>query len=619
METSKKVLSNIITYMKYAKYLKDKNRRENWEELVFRNKEMHKRKYPHLENEIDEAYNLVLDKKILPSMRSMQFSGKPIELSPNRIFNCSYLPIDDWRSFSEIMFLLLSGCGVGFSVQKHHVDHLPEISKPNVNKRKRFLVGDSIEGWAESIRVLMKSYFRGGSEIEFDYRDIRAKGSLLITSGGKAPGPQPLKECILKIKGILDAKNNNDKLRPIELHDIVCHIADAVLAGGIRRAALISLFSADDDEMMSCKSGNWWELNPQRGRSNNSVVLVRYKIRKDYFMKIWERVKESRSGEPGIFFTNDKNYGTNPCAEIALKSNQFCNLVEVNVDDVENQEDLNNRVKKASFISTLQAGYTDFHYLRENWKKTTEKEALLGVSMTGIASGKVLKLNIEEAAHISVEENRRVSNLIGINNAARINTIKPSGTASSLLGTSSGIHAWHSNYYIRRIRVGKNEAIYTYLSINYPDMLEDDYFRPHDTAIISIPQKAPDGSILRNEESSIDLLERVKKIHTEWINPGHIIGSNTHNVSCTVSIKDDEWEEVGEWMWKNRSSYTAISVLPYDNHTYKQAPFEEITKEQYEGMISNLRDINLDEVIETFDNTDLRGELACSGNNCEIV
>ena len=284
MDITQKILSEITTYMKYAKYNPDKKRRETWIELVTRNKQMHQEKFPHLYNEIDKAYELVYDKKVLPSMRSLQFAGKPIELNNSRIFNCSYLPIDDWRAFNEIMFLLLSGCGVGYSVQTHHIENLPEIKVPT--KHKRYLVGDSIEGWADAVKVLMKAYFQGGALPTFDFRDIRPKGAQLITVGGKAPGPEPLKECLFQLQKILDRKQNGDKLTSLEAHDMACHIADAVLSGGIRRAALISLFNLDDEAMLTCKFGNWWEENPQRGRSNNSAVVIRHKIDEEEFFKL---------------------------------------------------------------------------------------------------------------------------------------------------------------------------------------------------------------------------------------------------------------------------------------------------------------------------------------------
>ena len=616
MDITQEILSDITTYMKYSKYVPGKQRRETWEELVTRNKEMHQEKYPALKEEIEKVYKLVYDKKVLPSMRSLQFAGKPIELNNSRIFNCSFLPIDDQRSFSEVMFLLLSGCGVGYSVQTHHIDKLPEIKRPT--KTKRFLVGDSIEGWADSVRILCKSYFTGSPLPNFDFRDIRPKGAQLITVGGKAPGPEPLKECLFQIQKIFDRKENGDKLTSVEVHDIACHIADAVLSGGIRRAALIALFDLDDELMLTSKFGNWWEENPQRGRANNSAVVMRHAITEKEFFDLWKKIELSGSGEPGIYFSNDKDWGTNPCCEIALRPYQFCNLCEVNVSNVESQEDLNERVKAASFIGTLQASYTDFHYLRDIWKKTTEKDALLGVGMTGIGSGAVLQYNLKESADIAKEENARVAELLGINKAARVTTVKPSGTSSLVLGTSSGIHAWHNDYYIRRIRVGKNEAIYTYLSINHPELVEDDFFKPTIQAVISVPQRAPEGSILRTEDV-MDMLERVKLFNTKWVKKGHRKGANTNNVSATVSIKEGEWEKVGQWMWDNKETFNGLSVLPYFGGSYTQAPFEDITEEQFNELITHLHNIDLTKIVEFGDDTNLMDQAACAGGACEIV
>ena len=620
-DLSKEILSDITVHMKYAKYLPNKERRETWAELVRRNRSMHVKQYKHLgddfKKEIFDAYKYVFDKKILPSMRSMQFAGKPIELSPNRIYNCAYLPIDDEASFSETMFLLLGGTGVGYSVQKHHVSRLPKIRKPDTEETKRFVVGDSIEGWADAVKVLVKSYFHGGDRIRFDYSDVRPKGARLVTSGGKAPGPDPLRICLAKVESILNKKEDGSKLSPIEVHDIICHIADSVLAGGIRRAALISLFSISDDDMVACKSGSWWETDPQRGRANNSAVLLRHKLEEGDFREIWKRVEASGSGEPGIYLSNDKDWGTNPCCEIALRPYQFCNLCEVNVSDVQDQGDYEGRVRAAAFIGTLQAGYTDFHYLRDVWKKTTERDALIGVSMTGIGSAAVLQLDMKKAAAIVKKENARVASLLGIKTAARSTTVKPAGTTSLTLGTSSGIHAWHNDYYIRRIRVGKNEAIYSYLAIHHPDLVEDEFFRPHDTAVIGVPQMAPKGSILRTE-SPLQTLERVKKVAKEWVLPGHRRGDNTHNVSCTISIRDHEWDSVGKWMWDNRDSYNGISVLPYNGGTYKQAPFEDCTADEYDRLYASLGAVDLTKIIEITDETDLSGELACAGGACEV-
>ena len=655
MDLSSSILSDITVHMKYAKFLPKLQRRETWYELVTRNKEMHQKKYPQIKDEIEEAYKQVYDKKVLPSMRSLQFGGKPIEISPNRIYNCAYLPIDDWRAFGETMFLLLGGTGVGYSVQRHHIDLLPEIRKPAASRTRRFLISDSIEGWADTIKTLMRAYFEGMSTPVFDYSDIRQKGALLVTSGGKAPGPQPLKDCVHNITKILDAKQDGEKLTPIEVHDIICYIADAVLTGGIRRAALISLFSIDDETMLNCKVGAWWELNPQRGRANNSAVILRHKITEAKFIDLWKKIEGSGSGEPGVYFSNDKDWGTNPCCEIALRPYQFCNLCEINASNIESQEDLENRVKAATLIGTLQAGYTDFHYLRDVWKRTTEKDALVGVGMTGIGSGEILKYDLVAAAKAVLKENARVAKLIGINKAARTTTVKPSGTSSLVLGTSSGIHAWHNDYYIRRLRVGKNESIYTYLSIFHPELIEDEFFNPKEQAIIMAPIKAPEGSIYRFE-SPMDLLERVKLFNTSWVRAGHRDGQNAHNVSVTVSIKkevekqfkldennepmkdsngaviledrrDDEgnliyavneWPSVGKWMWDNRDTFNGISVLPYDGGTYIQAPFTDCKKDVYDEMMKSLTSVDLSKVIEAEDNTNLSGEISCGGGACEI-
>jgi len=378
------------------------------------------------------------------------------------------------------------------------------------------------------------------------------------------------------------------------------------------------LFNLDDQDMLTCKFGNWWENNPQRGRANNSAVLLRSKIDKDTFLNLWKKIEASNSGEPGFLFTNDKDAGTNPCAEINLKANQFCNLCEINASDINSQEEYNNRAKAAAFIGTLQASYTDFHYLRDVWRKTTEKEALLGIGMTGIASGAVFKLNMKEAAKVAVEENARVAAILGINKAARVTTVKPSGTTSLVLGTSSGIHAWHDDYYMRRIRVGKNEALYSYLNAYHPEMLEDDFFKPELQAVISVPQRAPEGAITR-KESAMDLLERIKTINKEWIKSGHRRGSNMHNVSATVTIKQDEWDTVGDWLYENREYFTALSFLPEDLGTYVQAPFSTITKEEFESAVNSLHNVDLTKVIEMDDMTALMDQAACASGACEIV
>lgn len=529
--------------------------------------------------------------------------------------NCAYLPIEHPFAFAELMFLLLGGTGTGFSVQKHHIEKLPVVVGP-IDRPRRYLVGDSIEGWADAVKVLVKAYTKGKSNPVFDYRDIRPKGARLVTSGGKAPGPDPLRICIERLRAILNGAIGR-KLKSIEVYDMCCYIADAVLAGGIRRAAMICGFDRDDMDMLYCKSGVWDELNPQRGRCNNSVILPRDEVTEEEFLQLWQVVQNSGAGEPGFYWTNDKDVFTNPCCEISLNPYQFCNLTEVNVSDVHEQYDLNNRCEAAAAIGTLQAAYTDFHYLRNIWKDTTEKEALIGVGMTGIASGTVLNLDLKEAADVVRVTNGKYAYLLGINPAARTTTVKPSGTSSLVVGSSSGIHAWHNDYYIRRVRVGKNEALYQYVVNKFPDLVEDCIFKPHLESVVSFPQKAPEGAILRNEKV-MDLLDRVKKFNTEWVRPGYREGANHHNVSCTISIKNHEWDRVAKWMWNNRECYNGISVLPYDGHTYKQAPFEDCTEEEYNRLMGFMTEINLTEVIETDDNTDLQGEQACAGGQCAV-
>jgi len=616
MDITQQILSDITVYNKYAKYNPKLMRRETWDEIISRNVNMHTGKFPKLKNEIEKVYaDFVITKKVLPSMRSLQFGGLPAEISNTRMFNCAFLPIDNIDAFSEIMFLLLSGTGVGYSVQQQHVNKLPPVLGPK-NKGKRFLVGDSIEGWADAVKVLIKAHIYGKSDPIFDFRDVRPKGARLITSGGKAPGPDPLRICINKIQAVLNSARGRN-MSSLEVHDINCHIADAVLSGGIRRAAMIALFSFDDMDMISCKSGAWWELDPQRGRANNSVVLHRDHTTREQFDFIWKKVEESGAGEPGFYWTNDYEWGTNPCVEIGLRPFQFCNLTEINASDVADQEDLNARAKAAAFIGTLQASYTDFHYLRSIWKETTELDALLGVSMTGIGSDKVTKLDLKQAAGVVLEENTRVADLIGINKAARATAVKPAGTTSLVLGSSSGIHAWHNDYYIRRMRVGKNEALYRYMVNNLPTLVEDCHFKPHIEAVMSFPQQAPEGSILRTE-SFMHLLKRVGKFNTEWVSPGHRDGVNNHNVSCTISLKNSEWDRCGNWMWDNRTSYNGISVLPYDGGSYIQAPFEDITKEEFNKMVPLLQRIDITAITEQEDNTALTDQAACAGGACEL-
>jgi ribonucleoside-diphosphate reductase alpha chain len=364
MNKSQELLSDIVVYNKYAKYVPELKRRETWEEIVDRYILMMRKRYPEVTKEIADYGKYIYSKQVFPSMRGLQFAGLAIERNESRIYNCAYLPVDSYHSFSETMFLLLGGTGVGYSVQQQHVSQLPTIQKGT--KTRKYVIADSIEGWADAVKALMKGYFGKTKTIpDFNFNDIRPKGERLVTSGGKAPGPEPLQRCLMEIKFILDRKKDGDQLTPLECHDIQCHIADAVLAGGIRRAAMIALFSKEDTEMINCKSGAWWELNPQRGRANNSVVLKREEVTRGEFMQLWQRVYDSKSGEPGLYWTNNEEWGTNPCCEIALKPYQFCNLTQVQCGGISTTEEFVQLCQAAAFFGTLQAGFTDFHYLRQ--------------------------------------------------------------------------------------------------------------------------------------------------------------------------------------------------------------------------------------------------------------
>lgn len=617
MTDDKQALADITVFNKYAKFIPELGRRENWEEIVTRNRDMHITKYPFLEDEIKKVYSeFVYTKKVLPSMRSMQFGGRPILMSENRIYNCAYMPAESPKFFSELMFLLLGGTGMGYSVQRRHVDRLPKIKSPESDCEYKFQIQDSIIGWSDAIKVVAKAFFHGGTLPVFDYRDIREKGADLITSGGKAPGPEPLKKCIELIIPIF--KNAiGRRLTSIEVHDIACIIADAVLAGGIRRAAMIALFDRNDEEMLTSKSGEWYINYPYRARANNSATLLRGEVSEEEFSKLIKRVEDSKCGEPGIYWTNDLDWGTNPCVEIALRPYQMCNLTEINAGIITDQKSYNDVSTAAAFLGTLQANYTDFHYLNPKWKRNCEKDALLGVSMTGIASGTLDQLSLKEASQHTIKENVRVAKLLGINPSARITAVKPAGTTSLVLGTSSGIHAWHSPYYIRRMRAGKDEELAKYMQTAVPSLVEQDVTNEKQV-VLSFPQKAPEGAVTR-DESMLDFLERVKKVSIDWVATGHRRGVNKHNVSCTVSVKDEEWGPLSKWMWDNQEHYNGISVLPFFGAiAYPQMPFEDITKEVYESMLPYLNKIDINQVYEiNGDSVDLKAELACAGGVCE--
>lgn len=975
MNNPNKLLSDLIAYRTYAKYLPHLQRRESLEESINRNMVMNLDRFPKLSNDITKTYNLVHDLKIMPSMRALQFAGPAILKNNVRSYNCSYTPIDGVRKFSEILFVLLSGTGVGFSVQKRHINQLPKVGKPT--QEGRFLVQDSIQGWAQALDILMNAYFYSTIRPVFDFSNISAKGTLLATTGARAPGPEPLKQMLIVVEEKLKLAVGR-KLESLEVHDIVCILSDCVLAGGIRRAALISLFDRDDKKMLTCKSGTWWEKHPYRARANNSAMLPRNEVTKEEFLHIFDVCQKSKAGEPGLYWTNSLDWGTNPslragtkvfttngiidieklenkkfnvkningdispaicwlsgkniqlyeielengkkywatpehkwpvklnnryvkletaqlkvgdefpvlkqdklfdgtkgnyrdgfvigwlygdgwiterkdngkkqfgwiiskkdresgidliilnylenitgnkhngserdgnieinssseklmehfdsfgvknkqfgipsslwvggseelrkgfidglfssdgsieirpnkymariclissksklmddvfdllgfygitsrlsrtsvtatfpngknynkkyeryslrigncddiehfkkifklsigykqerlmqskgkyklkyrnsikikniklsdikedvwdisvrdethcfqishcitgnCVEIGMNPDQFCNLSTINQTGITSKKDFLRRVYGATLLGTLQATYTDFPYLSQNWKRQTEEEALLGVSFTGIAdSPNVITSEwLIEGAKLVLEVNEKYAKKIGINLAARTTALKPEGSSSCVLMSSSGIHARHSKYYIRRFQISKNDALYWHLMVHMPDLVEDYRMAPN-TALVSIPQVSPEGSLLRENETAESLFSRAMMYNKNWVRNGYRSGVNHHNVSCTVSVKDDEWDNLGQSMWKNRENYAGISLLPWDLGDYDQTPFESCTKEKYEEMSKFVKDINFTDIIEEENNTNMLEQLACSGGACEVI
>ena len=925
MNESNKLLSDLVAFRTYARYIPHLQRRETLEETINRNMMMQLEKFPQLSRDIVKAFDNVHALRVMPSMRGLQFAGEAVLKNNARQYNCSYLPINDVRCFGESLFLLLSGVGVGFSVQQTHISQLPKVQEPR--EEGFFQVHDSIIGWAQALDMLMESYMFGRIKPVFDFSKVRPKGSYLVTTGAKAPGPEPLKFMLSLLETKLKSAVGR-KLKPIEVHDIICIISDCVLSGGIRRAALISLFDRSDDEMLKSKSGEWWVKHPYRARANNSAVLPRDKVTKEEFDYIFGILQASGSGEPGFSWTDNTDWGYNPCFtgdtlvavadgrnavpikqladenwtgpiytvqngsvivghcskvwktrknselvkitfddgssvrctpdhkfmlrngnyvkakdlkantslmpfnsykrsernyrmissntgkdfaqyryvaqyndlikdgyenqhihhidgnglndlignlsivdakehlkehmtgslnpihkfknntsylqkrkevtsgnnnpksygvsgeemfikikeatlmkgrklttgealticgvkhlskgrlkemgfssiseatkfaestmnhkvvsvevlkeredvydltvdvthnfaiitskderainssgvfvhnchEIALNPNQFCNLTTINQTGIKNKQDFLKRVHSATLLGTMQAAYTDFPYLRPIWKETTEREALLGISFTGIAdaNGIVQADWLQEGAKLALELNEKYAKKLGINPAARLTTVKPEGTSSCVLGSSSGIHARHSAYYLRRFRINKGDSLDNYLRNTIPDLVEDDIYS-NTGSVVTIPQESPKGAIVRENETAEDLLRRVYEYNVHWVKNGYRSGFNHHNVSATISVKDNEWEYVRESMWKNRDLYSGISLLPYDGGTYKQAPFEDCSKEVYEEYSKKVKAIDLKNIVESEDNTTKTDTVACSGGVCEIT
>lgn len=612
------LLSQIVAFRTYARHLPVLGRRETLEETIDRKLTMDVEKYPKMAREIVKAYDLVHELKVMPSMRGLQFGGLAIQKNNVRQYNCSFRLINDVRAFSEVLFLLLSGTGVGFSVQKSHISQLPKV-RPPVGEGY-FAVHDSIEGWAQALDLLVDAYLLGRIRPQFDFFQVRPKGSYLMTTGARAPGPEPLKHMLAEVESRLKAAVGR-QLKDVEVHDIICIISDCVLAGGIRRAALISLFDRSSKEMLKCKSGSWWEKHPYRARANNSAVLPRDTVTFEEFQSIFEATQKSGAGEPGFSWTDDMDWGFNPCHEISIRNKQFCNLTTVNQTGIKSKKDFLERVSAAALLGTIQASYTNFHYLTDEWRSVTEEEALIGVSFTGVADAVGIVTNdwLREGAAQVLGVNERIAKKIGINIASRTTTNKPEGSSSAVIKSASGIHARHARpYYLRRVRMNKDDALTVYLRSMMPELVEDEV-GSSTGAVITIPQMSPEGSISRDDETALQLFGRALDYNVNWVAPGHRSGANRNNVSCTISVKDNEWEDLGKAMWENRSLYSGISLLPFDGGNYKQAPFETCDQGTYEKYAAMVKDVDLRNVHEEEDMTTRNETVACGGGACEAL
>jgi ribonucleoside-diphosphate reductase alpha chain len=598
-------LQNYTFVSKYARWLEDKNRRETWKEAVDRVREMMHTMYDQydIKEDIDWAYDIMYKKKVLGSQRALQFGGEPILKRHAKIYNCTSSYCDRLRFFQECFWLLLCGSGTGFSVQKHHVAKLPTLEHdvPDNGEGAKYVIDDSIEGWADALGVLLSSYFSKPIEefkqykntyVIFDYSNIRPKGASLASGVGKAPGFEPLQNGLEKIRALLDRciANDQKKLRPIDAYDIVMHSSDAVLSGGVRRSASLALFSPDDEEMAKAKTGNWYMENPQRARSNNSALLLKNETTFEEFQTLMESVKEF--GEPGFIWSESTEMVFNPCVEIGMwpvdeetgKSGwQGCNLSTINCSSVEDENDFYERCKAASIIGTLQAGFTNMAYLGETSSKIFAREALLGVSLTGTMEKHDLVLTekvLKNGAKIAVETNKVLAKAIGINQAARVTCLKPEGTSSSMLGTSSGIHPHHAKRYIRHVQANVLEAPYQHFKKLNPQACEKSSWSANNTdEVIKFPIEVPDGAKLKNQLPAVEMLSVVKETQKHWVNSGKNKALCTqeylsHNVSNTVTVKPDEWDDVTKYIYDNRKYFAGISLIPQSgDKDYPQAPF----------------------------------------------
>jgi len=630
---------NFIALSRYARWISEENRRETWGETVdryfaFMLDHLFKNyNYEPSSKLIEELKDAVYNRNVMPSMRSVMTAGAALDRDHVAGYNCSFVPVDNPRSFDETMYILMCGTGVGFSVEYKYVNKLPAVPESFEKSSTVIVVEDSKTGWAKAYRELLAMLWAGQIP-SIDVSKLRPAGARLKTMGGRSSGPQPLVNLfdftIAKFKSAAGRQ-----LKPIEAHDIMCKIGEIVVVGGVRRSAMISLSNINDIEMAAAKSGNWWENNSQRALSNNSVAYSR-KPEMEQFIAEWKNLYDSKSGERGIYNVGaaqkqaarwgrrdpEIHYGTNPCSEIILRPYQFCNLSEVVIRENDTAKTVADKVRLATILGTWQSTLTDFKNLRKIWKDNTEEERLLGVSLTGqfgnkFFSGKEnlkkLEETLESLRDYAREMNKEEAAKIGINESAAITCVKPSGTVSQLVGVSSGMHPWHSQYYIRTVRGDKKDPLSTFLKeVGIP--VEDDFMKPNDTYVFSFPVKAPAGAILRNDLTAIEHLNTWLVYQRAWCE---------HKPSITVSVKEDEWMEVGAWVYKHFDEVSGISFLPHSDHSYKQAPYQEVTEEEYSELLAKMpANIRWEDLsfYETEDGTSGTQTLACtSDGNCEIV
>jgi ribonucleoside-triphosphate reductase (thioredoxin) len=629
--TKMDIYSQFICKSRYSRFLPDQHRREHWDETVdrylnFMQKHL-KEKYNHDIPNIEELRDAIVNLEVMPSMRSIMTAGKALDRDNTAGYNCSYLPIDDPKAFDEAMYILLCGTGVGFSVEQQYVNQLPEVPDQLFSSETTIHVADSKEGWAKALRQLIALLY-SGEVAKYDLSRVRPAGTRLKTFGGRASGPAPLDELfrftIAKFKGAAGRK-----LTSIECHDLLCKIGEVVVVGGVRRSAMISLSDLQDDRMRAAKAGSWWEQNGQRALANNSAIYTQ-KPDIGQFLHEWTSLYDSHSGERGIFSREasqnqsmkngrrDANYdfGTNPCSEIILRPYQFCNLTEVVVRAEDSVVSLADKIRIATQLGTYQSTLTHFPYLRKIWQKNTEEERLLGVSLTGILDNEWMgevsadtASKLEHLRQVAVDANAEYSARLGIPQSTAITCVKPSGTVSQLVDSASGIHTRHSEYYIRRVRGDKKDPLTQFL-ISKGVYAEDCVMRPESTVVFSFPIKSPKGARTREALTALQHLDLWMQYQRHWCE---------HKPSVTISVKEDEWMDVGAWVWRNFDEISGISFLPYDGGTYRQAPYEECSKEVYESLLATMpKDISWDELNEAEDNVEGAQELACSAGACEI-